>query len=243
MNALVARIDVNEVMADVDIRALVSRAGIEEMVTQATTGIAARTLDLARRQLVGIDLIIFGAVDRVLRRPKTTVLPGEISATGRPAGPVSRLLGFVCDSALVSALFSVAVFFSISLANLFTGSSFSTTRNGGPLWLGAYLAWWFVYFWISIAIAGRTPGKTLVGLRVIAVQEGPLSSARSAVRALSFPLSAILGIGFVLGLIRRDRRCLHDLISGSKEVNDWGDRSVRLPSALEDWVRRNRLAD
>jgi hypothetical protein len=103
----------------VDIRALVLRAGIDEIVAEASTGVATRSLDLVRRQLVGLDLIVLGAVDRILRRPRPELPVGRLSATGRPAGPVSRLLGFVVDSFIVSTLFGAFVWMLGGLLDLF----------------------------------------------------------------------------------------------------------------------------
>ena len=41
-------------------------------------------------------------------------------------------------------------------------------------------------------------------------------------RVLAFPLSfLLLGLGFVLILLRRDRRALHDLIGRSRVVYAW----------------------
>ncbi len=183
---------------------------------------------------------MLGAVDRVLRRTATPLPTGEVSATGRPAGPVSRLAAFLVDSAFVSVLYSLGVLLVSSLVGLFTGDEFSADRSGGPVWAVGYFAWWFVYLWVGLEIAGRSPGKSLVGLRVLRVDGGPLGPGKGALRTLVFPLSFVLGLGFIPAVVRRDRRALHDLIGGSREVVDWGDRRAELPSALEGWVERKR---
>ena len=43
------------------------RALTDQIVAEASTGIFARTLDLARRQLVGLDLIVMGILDRIFQ--------------------------------------------------------------------------------------------------------------------------------------------------------------------------------
>lgn len=238
VDALIARLDVDAMLTKVDVKAMVDRAGIDAIVAEATTGVAARTLDLARRQIVGLDLIVLGFVDRLLRRGRPSFAPDH-SATGRPAGPVARLLGFLVDSALVSVLFSLMVTLARSAVELFSSRTLST--NGHELlWSGVFLSWWFVYLWVCLVIAGRTPGKALVGTRVVAVDGRPLSAGRAAVRVVVFPLSFVLGLGFLLGVVRRDRRALHDLVAGSAEITDWGDRVAELPSALSRWVDQHR---
>lgn len=241
IDALVSRIDLDKQLETVDIAALVERAEIDKIVAEATTGVAARTLDLARRQVVGIDLLIERAIDRLMRRPLQAVpkLDGKADVAGRHGGPLARSLAFLADAGIVAALFGAGAALLGWLAGIFTGSS-SLGDKGGPVWFVLYLGWWFLYLWGSVAIAGRTPGKWLVGLRVTATDAVPLSSWRAAIRALVFPLNAVLGVGFLAGLVRRDRRCLHDLAAGSEVLTDWGDRSAQLPSALDQWVARRQ---
>ena len=243
IDALVSRIDIDKQLESVDIHALVERAEIDKIVAEATTGVAARTLDLARRQVVGIDLLIERGVDRLMRRPVQAVikLDGKADVAGRHGGPLARSLAFLADVGIVAALFGAGAGLLGWLAGIF-GISSSLGGKGGPVWFALYLSWWFLYLWGSVAIAGRTPGKALVGLRVMATGGSPLSSWRAAVRALTFPLSAVLGVGFLIGLLRRDRRCLHDLIAGSEVLTDWGHRRAHLPSALDQWIAQRQPA-
>lgn len=239
VNAIVGRVDIDAVVDAIDIEDVVSRAGIDKIVAEASTGVVAHTLDLVRRQLVGVDLVLFTLIDRVLRREREEVPAGPLSASQRPAGPVSRLLAFLADSALVSALFGLGVSLGLAAMNLFVGNPSVGDGERGWIWLSSLAVWWFLYLWASVAIAGRTPGKALLGLRVIDRDGTPLSGRRSAVRTLAFPVSFLLGIGFAIGLVRRDHRSLHDLVAGSQEIIDWGDREARMPTALERWVQRH----
>lgn len=238
IDALMQRVDIEGLIDRVDVRALILRAGIEEIVAEASTGVATRSLDLVRRQLVGLDVIVLGTVDRILRRPRPELPAGPLSATGRPAGPVSRLLGFLVDSFLVSTLFGAFVWMLGGLLDLFLADDVNFHEGAGWGWGLAFLGWWFVYLWFSIELAGRTVGKGLIGLRVVSATGGPLGPGRAAVRTLAFPFSFILGLGFIPAVLRRDRRALHDLVAGSAEVVDWGDRDARVPSTLERWVER-----
>ena len=245
VDALVSRIDLDKQIESVDIPAIVQRAEIETMIAEATTGVASATLDLARKQVLGIDVLIERAADRVMRRPVRPAVrvDGKVDATGWPAGPLARSLAFFADAALVAALFSGGNFLARSLFELFTNRSLSDYATGGPLWLGVYLLWWFVYLWGSVTIAGRTPGKALLGLRISSAAGGPLGTGRAAIRALTFPFSFVLGIGFAIGLLRDDLRCLHDLLARSQVMVHWGDRRTRLPTALEDWLTRHQPGD
>jgi len=66
-----------------------------------------------------------------------------------------------------------------------------------------------------------TLGKRWCGLEVAAEQK-PLTARRAAGRTLAtigISLIGTLGSGFIMGLIREDGRCLHDLILGTKVVS------------------------
>ncbi len=233
-DALMQRVDVNALMARVDVKALVARAGIDEIVAETTSGLADRTIDLARRQILVADLVVYAAVDRVLRRKDR-----ETSDTDpRPAGLVSRLLAFVVDSFVIATSFGIIASVLGLLSSKFFGTTFDTSGRGELSWLALYIAWAFLYIWGSIEIAGRTPGKTLLGLRVVGVDQA-LSGARIAFRTLLLPF-VFVGVGVIPCLLRRDRRTLHDLAARTHEVVDWGGRQARLPNTVQAWVDRRR---
>jgi len=77
VNALVARVNVAALLERVDVEALTRRAKIGDLVARGTTEVAGSTLDVARRQAVGLDTLIMRFVDRLLGRA-----PGS-----RPMGP------------------------------------------------------------------------------------------------------------------------------------------------------------
>lgn len=235
ISALMTRVDLDAVLAQVDIPLLVARAGVDQIVRDATTGLAARSLDLGRRQVLGIDVVALGLVDKALRRGTPARADGPVPV-GRPAGPLGRLLGFVIDSVVVSTLFGLGVSLTSSLWELFFDSAFDPSRNEGSPWLVGFGAWWFLYLWVSLSVAGRTLGKGIVGLRVVAVGGGPLGPGRAALRVLVFPFSFIFGLGFVPAVLGRNRRALHDLVAGSQEIVDWGARDASLPAPLTEWL-------
>jgi uncharacterized RDD family membrane protein YckC len=216
VDALVQRIDLDGLMQRVDVAGLVHRAEIDRVVAEATTGVASRTMDVARRKVSAVDTLLLGAVDRILRR--RPVAPVE--SAPRAAGPLARTLGFLVDSVLVSTTFGLGVALGAALLELFTARDFDTSGSGGPLWTVAFGAWWLVYLWATIALSGRTVGKALLGLRV-ASPDGSLPTARAAaVRALVFPFSFVLGLGFVPAVVGRQRRALHELAAGTVQLVD-----------------------
>ena len=85
----------------------------------------------------------------------------------------------------------------------------------------ALIVWAFVYCTSAVA-SGQTPGMGILGVRAVDKDGRPLKTGHAVVRVLAFPLSfVLLGLGFVLILLRRDRRALHDLIGHSCVVYAW----------------------
>ncbi|MDP9847626.1 RDD family protein [Streptosporangium lutulentum] len=87
----------------------------------------------------------------------------------------------------------------------------------------------FLYFWVQHALWGRTLGKRLLGIRVIAANTGGrLGAGRTALRALVFPLLAFvpevgllcLLAGGLWMLLDPEGRVLHDRWLGAAVVRD-----------------------
>ena len=119
LNRLLDGVDVNRLVARVDVEAVTSRANVGGLVAQSTSHVAGSTLDIARRQAVGLDTLIMGLVDRLLGRDpaaqplgppglvsektegRPASAPGRTRVSGYYAGPLSRLLAYLVDSFVV----------------------------------------------------------------------------------------------------------------------------------------------
>ena len=55
VNRLVAHVDFDSILETVDLEAAVRRAGVPEIVAESTGPVAGSALDLARRQIAGLD--------------------------------------------------------------------------------------------------------------------------------------------------------------------------------------------
>ncbi len=253
LNAVLARVDVNALVDQVDIQAVARRSGIADMVAESTSQIAGSTLDVARRQIAALDFWVNRAVDALLRRPAgslptgpaslvATADPGEEGGrrevTGHYAGPVGRTLAFALDSLVVVLAYTGAGATIDWLAKVFLDRS---VVGGASGWVSAalYLTWAFVYFFGSLAVAGRSPGQGVVGLRVVARDGSPLTPGRALVRTLCLPVSFMLfGLGLIGIVIGREHRALHDVAGHSAVVLDFGDRPAELPGPLSRFLDR-----
>jgi uncharacterized RDD family membrane protein YckC len=203
-------------------------------------------LDVARTQIIAADQLTQGIPARVLRGARRELPPvpgGEpeefetrpasgaeraVAVQGRFAGSVSRFLAFLVDQFVIGLVFALGAALVESAVRVIFQSSFEI-EDGGLAVVAAYALWSFVYTAGSLAATGRTFGKAILGVLVVRSDGTRLDARRASLRTLAFPLSfLLLGIGFLIGLVRSDRRELHDLIAGTGVVYSWDADTAQL---------------
>ena len=68
LNAMLAEVDLNAIMAGVDVQALAKRADIGRLVAESSQDVAGSALDLARRQVVTLDVVLTRVAHRLTAR-------------------------------------------------------------------------------------------------------------------------------------------------------------------------------
>lgn len=255
IDALLERADIDALMERVDVSALVDRAGIPEIVTESTSHLTGSALDLFRKPIVGIDEITFRGLNRLIGREPRRFPPGPGALvdwvderagdggvrTGRYAGPVTRFIAFLLDNLIVTFGFTLIVAGASYLVELVTAREVDT---GEGLWyVVGFVLWAFLYLWLSVAVFGKTLGKTVMGVRVVGADGSISLQGRQAfVRAITYPLSfAALGIGLLGVVFGRERRAWHDHLARTAVVYDWGSRTARMSTPLAAWLERKGL--
>jgi uncharacterized RDD family membrane protein YckC len=153
----------------------------------------------------------------------------EPSLTGHYAGVVTRLTGYVIDAFLVSLLFSVVSAGIVWIVNLISGADYDASDVGALAGGIVFLVWIFFYFWLPMAIWGRTLGMAILGLELVRRNGDRVGAGRVAIRVITFPISfLIFGLGFLGILVGREHRALHDVIAGTTIVYAWDARAARL---------------
>ena len=162
---------------------------------------------------------------------------GRVS--GHYAGAFTRLAAFVVDWLIILAVYGFILASASFVLELLAGLEVDFAA-ASPIWYWiGFVVWAFAYMGLGLAITGRTVGKALLGLKVVTRAGAPISPARAAVRVMAMPFSfALLGVGFLGIILGRERRALHDVISGCAVVYDWGDRPAELPSPLARYLQR-----
>src|SRR4051794_37716950 len=216
VDALIQRIDIDALIQRVDVTGLVQQANVASIMGSSAGSIATSSIDLARRQVRRLDRGADVIVGKVVRRG--TDLESE-PRPGTTAGPISRLLAYVIDVAAISTLFAVIVFVCTYLIGLFLQRTVQA-NDAGWWWASALLVFAFIYYWATIALVGRTVGKAVLGTRVLARDGTQLGPGPAFTRALVFPFSFILGLGFIPMVTERQHRALHDHAAGCVVVYD-----------------------
>ena len=198
---------VEEALEGPAVRAALARQG---------TSIVAETISALCARLERADDALEAAARRLLRRRTRLEEPPE-------AGLVSRGAAFAVDILLAHLAFLAGVAV-VTLAGHLAGGLSTPLADalasvGWVLAVGGY----FVFFWSTV---GRTPGMTLLRLRV-AAGEGPPGVARSVVRFVGLVLSLLLVlVAFLPALFGARRRTLLDLLAGTTVVRDGGVSST-----------------
>jgi uncharacterized RDD family membrane protein YckC len=266
LDALIGRLDVDAIAGRLDLDALMRQIDLSQVMGRGTQEIAGSSLDLLRRQLVRLDSLVNRVVDGVLRRDRSEFPVGpagllEAPFTGDPtegqalrrrdvsghyAGVATRLGALVIDTFASLAIFGLLGAIGSYLLNNVLGLDLAI---GGGSWLSRGLlgAWMLLWFWVSVALVGRTPAMLLVGLRVVSRAGPPVTTGRALVRALVEPIAtAVFLIGWLGVFIGRERRGLQDAASGTVVVYDWGQRRAEQPPALVEqlgqMIRSNRAS-
>ncbi|MFH1723526.1 MAG: RDD family protein [Elusimicrobiota bacterium] len=93
--------------------------------------------------------------------------------------------------------------------------------NTIEVWRGAFVAWLALYL-LYQALGNRlgaTPGKKLLGIRVVGRDGRALGLGRSVVRAFGYLVSTpLMNLGFLWSLFHPESRAWHDLMAGSVVV-------------------------
>jgi uncharacterized RDD family membrane protein YckC len=170
-----------------------------------------------------------------------TNLVDDESLVGHYAGAVTRFGAFLVDAALSVALFNLGVGATAWIVQLFTRVDVPTS-HGSVWWLVPLTVWLFVYNWYCFWLAGKTPGMSLLGLRLVRGDGGDVDGRHAALRVAAFPLSWLcFGLGFAGIIAGRRRRALHDVIADTAVVYDFDARAAHIRFLGRRTTRRSPL--
>jgi uncharacterized RDD family membrane protein YckC len=126
------------------------------------------------------------------------------------AGAVSRSIAYVLDAFIVTLVFTGGAVIASMVASFIGERSRELAHAAAVsylLFLPALLAVYCALFW---ALAGRTPGMAVLGLRVVATRERPLPWLAALIRAL---VLVYFPIGAVWALVDGRHQAIHDKLA------------------------------
>ena len=174
-----------------------------------------------------------------------TTMSSERSLRGQYAGLVSRGAAVAIDLGIISVITVVVSWAGLSLLE-YVGIDVrhcppidsSTTGKGailckvlqwGGIALGVAFPWLYaLFFWTA---TGQTPGKAVMGVRIVRLDGQPMTLWTGIVRLAGYSISlASAGLGFALVLADNRRQALHDKIARTCVIYSWqahGDPQLR----------------
>ena len=145
----------------------------------------------------------------------------EMESAIKPVGFWPRIGAYLIDAIILEGIY-LAIWGPMT-------NAIPMTATGSPDFaavmrdLGPQLRW-FLLIQMSYNVFlngqfGATLGKLVIGARIVAADGSPLGFPRAFLRFLSTIVTQFtLGAGFLLTLIRPDRRALHDLLAGTRVI-------------------------
>jgi len=146
------------------------------------------------------------------------------------AGVGSRFLAALVDSlliVLIQFLFLAPLFYILYRSNAF--DDLATAWIVGLFSLLAFVFFWGYYILFELAWNGQSPGKRMVGIRVIRSDGTPVTLSeiliRNLVRIVDF-LPSAYGVGVVVMFADKLSRRLGDMAAGTLVIHDAGTVSI-----------------
>jgi uncharacterized RDD family membrane protein YckC len=145
------------------------------------------------------------------------------------AGPVSRSIAYVLDAVTVALMVTGAVAVTTLLVAVIgpgAGGHGLAVASVYLVGLPSLLAVYMALFW---ALAGRTPGMALLGLRVVGLDGGAIGWLRALIRAA---VLAYFPIGAVWLLVDRRHQAVHDKLARTTVVRRPAPVPIAAPGGL-----------
>ena len=146
---------------------------------------------------------------------------------GHYAGAISRLLAYGVDLFLIGVTVTVGLAMTQFAIEVATPWKVDFASDGTAVAV-ITLAWAAIYFGTSF-VFGRTPGMSLLGVRIVRADGSEIDTRHGLIRLITFPLGFLtLGLGFLGIIVGPRRQAIYDRIAGTAVVYDWDAEAMRL---------------
>lgn len=246
--ALVRRVDFDEV---------VQQSNLAGIVAESSTGVFTGLMDSLRIQIVYIDLGMLrvfqcnrkilppapGKVDTHTPFPDTK-MEQAIAVQGHYCGLFSKALALLIDWVLMLVVFALiavgveAAYKRIDQLFIKSEDEEQKLAEADDLWVTIVtIVAWFLYFWLTIGLAGQTVGMGIVGVRLVQVNgNNDVPWGRAAIRTAALWVVVFCWpVTIWIGILRRDGRFPHDILACTGMIYTW---NARMASIREKTLQR-----
>jgi len=146
----------------------------------------------------------------------------KVPPTGSPAGFFSRLEAFIIDLILITITSLGAIGGGELIIRFFMRPFFELNFHlvrYSPMIVSAVIVIYYLFFW---ALFGFTPGKFLLGLKIVRQDGRKMGLGRAIVRFVGYWISIIpLGLGYIWIILDPKREAWHDKLAGTHVIYTW----------------------
>lgn len=172
---------------------------------------------------------------KAIFQPEFEKIMDERTLQGMYSGFLSRAFALILDGSIISITVLTVYWLISQLLVYFARINVGTCQpiqGFEPFVLACNISTWILnafafgfplvyllFFWV---VAGQTPGKRVIGLRVVRMNGSRITLLVGLRRLLGYMACFLsLGIGFLWVLIDEQRRGWHDKIAGTCVVYSW----------------------
>ena len=162
---------------------------------------------------------------------------------GRYAGFFSRAAAYAIDRVIVFVIAFLIItvinyFLSLFLGDQWLAGWDETTSTRTVITVLLYSIginlvvsiFYNISFWI---LSGQTPGKRILGVRIMRTDGGRLKMSNAIWRQLGYYISSILYLGFIWILFDNKRQGFHDKLAGTIVTYSWPEGKMRGTFVIE----------
>ncbi len=176
--------------------------------------------------------------------------PESVAFTYELAGAGSRGAAAIVDMSIIALLVSVEAGTSLVVASALSaaGADEASPWVAGGFILASFITYWGYYTFGEVLRGGRTPGKRLLGIRVVRDDGSRVTFIDSAIRNVLRIVDMLPGyyaVGLVAMLVSRHAKRLGDMAAGTVVVRDVVDLPLvydAVPERPADALVREFLA-
>lgn len=157
---------------------------------------------------------------------------GQETTYGQYAGFVTRLVALIIDQLILTGIVSLITIVATYVMNIFRVNELLGTENLTQtitvilvtIVTVSVVILYTIGFWL---LAGQTPGKRLMGVRIVRTNGQRITLWAAVRRWVGYWLSAILFLGYLWVLLDNKRQGFHDKLAGTVVVYSWPEREQK----------------